>query len=317
MLNFISAISILWNHMRNRRILLCIKIFALCLLIGIAWGQDWLEGGYVSSVRSNDDPGLAGMLQWLDTPVPTFSWYRTGGSFYPGPYGVYPFNPLPYYSDFRLNSLAGMNWVPFQKNWSETMDYAKTKSSFNVYPVSRSAYPSVQFPPFNRGWYSRNNSISRHERLSGLLGWELHWNWGNWWRCSRRKLQLQCHWKSEPWSEGLWWAIQLPKNYILPERCPEDNLRWARNGGLRLDCPLFLLRVNRHERMQELDACSAGLPSALTISLGSPFGSLLKCSAVQSLLSCSIFCGLLFPSFKETMLDKKIKENFSVFEIQI
>jgi len=95
----------------------------------------------------NDDPGLAGMLQWLDTPVPTFSWYRTGGAFYPGPYGVYPFNPLPYYSDFRLNSLAGMNWVPFQKNWSETMDYAKTKSSFKVYPVSSPAYPSVQFPP--------------------------------------------------------------------------------------------------------------------------------------------------------------------------
>ncbi len=127
--------------------MLCIKVFALCLLIGNAWGQDWLEGGYVGSVRSNYDPGLAGMLQWLDTPVPTFSWYRTGGAFYPGPYGVYPFNPLPYYSDFRLNSLAGMNWAPFQKNWSETMDYAKTKSSFNVYPVSRPANPSVQFPP--------------------------------------------------------------------------------------------------------------------------------------------------------------------------
>jgi hypothetical protein len=133
--------------MLNRKILLYIKVFSLCLLIGNAWGQDWLEGGYVGSVRSNYDPGLAGMLQWLDTPVPTFSWYRTGGAFYPGPYGVYPFNPLPYYSDFRLNSLAGMNWVPFQKNWSETMDYAKTKSSFNVYPVSRPAYPSVQIPP--------------------------------------------------------------------------------------------------------------------------------------------------------------------------
>jgi hypothetical protein len=83
------------------------------------------------------------MLYWLHHPVPN---YRSTG-FYLGPYGVYPFNPLAFYSDFRLNSLAGMNWEFFRKNWSETMNYAQTKSSFRTYPTSIYTYPVVQFPP--------------------------------------------------------------------------------------------------------------------------------------------------------------------------
>jgi hypothetical protein len=108
----------------------------------------------VSSSRPSD-PGLAGMLLWLDQPVPNYRGYTTGGAIYPGPYGVYTFNPLPYYSDFRLNSLGGMNWEPFQKNWSETMNYAQTKSSFRVYPtptttpapatIPTTTYPTVHY----------------------------------------------------------------------------------------------------------------------------------------------------------------------------
>jgi hypothetical protein len=30
-----------------RKILLYLTVFTLCLLISIAWGQDWLGGGYV------------------------------------------------------------------------------------------------------------------------------------------------------------------------------------------------------------------------------------------------------------------------------
>ncbi|MGB5100311.1 MAG: hypothetical protein WBN94_06905 [Methanothrix sp.] len=91
---------------------------ATCLLIGIACGQDYLEGGYVKSssgsgsvmgsggdylspnmgnkyptdwleggyVRSHDrsmmDPGIAGMLQWLDVPVSNFPWYSADLTFY-------------------------------------------------------------------------------------------------------------------------------------------------------------------------------------------------------------------------------------------
>jgi hypothetical protein len=41
----------------------------------IAASGDWisLNMGQVST-RANSDPGLAGMLQWLDTPVPNFPW---------------------------------------------------------------------------------------------------------------------------------------------------------------------------------------------------------------------------------------------------
>jgi hypothetical protein len=120
-----------------------ILVIGLSLLCSIAFASDWLEGGYVSSMHSSNDPALNEMLNWLHHPVPN---YHLAG-YYPGPYGVYPFSPLAFYSDFRLNSLAGMNWEPFRKNWSETMNYAQTKSSFRTYPTSIYTYPVVQFPP--------------------------------------------------------------------------------------------------------------------------------------------------------------------------
>ena len=44
---------------------------------------DWISPnmGQVYT-RTNSDPGLAGMLQWLDTPVPNFPWYSSDGAFY-------------------------------------------------------------------------------------------------------------------------------------------------------------------------------------------------------------------------------------------
>jgi hypothetical protein len=38
--------------------------------------------GIGSSSSTNPDEGLAGMLQWLDRPVPNFPWYSSGGDFY-------------------------------------------------------------------------------------------------------------------------------------------------------------------------------------------------------------------------------------------
>ena len=68
--------------MKYSRILLCMTALA-CLLMGIACGQDYLEGGYVRSQdRSMMDPGIASMLQWLDTPVPNLPWYSSDLAFY-------------------------------------------------------------------------------------------------------------------------------------------------------------------------------------------------------------------------------------------
>ena len=61
------------------------------------------SGDYISpnmgqmSRSSNPDEGLAGMLQWLDTPVPNFPWYTAGGSFYSQPYSDITFSPYREY----------------------------------------------------------------------------------------------------------------------------------------------------------------------------------------------------------------------------
>ena len=81
----------------NSKILLCMMTLVAFLLSGIAYGQDYLEGGYVSSSRTSADPGLAGMLQWLDTPVPNFPWYTASGSFYSQPYSYNTFSPFTEY----------------------------------------------------------------------------------------------------------------------------------------------------------------------------------------------------------------------------
>jgi hypothetical protein len=126
------------------------------LLIGSACGQeDYLEGGYVGSSSGSDiaqyftdpiffsSPTGAQRQGWEQNYYPYFGDeffrdyvqpYQFRPGIYPGPYGIYSFNPEPFYSDFRLKSLAGMQWEPFQKSsWSETINYAKTRSSMRVY----------------------------------------------------------------------------------------------------------------------------------------------------------------------------------------
>jgi len=107
-------------------------------------GGDWISpnmgmGSSGSSMGSSGD--------WISPNMglsyPT-NWMEGNKFYYPGPFGVYPYDPEPYYSDFRLNSLAGMNWEPFQKNWSQTMDYAQTKSSFRAYQGSSYTNPPIQ-----------------------------------------------------------------------------------------------------------------------------------------------------------------------------
>ncbi|VVB62786.1 Uncharacterised protein [uncultured archaeon] len=104
-------------------------IFA-SMLIGYACGQDWLDGGYVGGSGGEDIAQYVTDQIFNSNPIS----YQFRPGHYPGPYGVYPFNPEPYYSDFRLKSLAGLHWEPFKKStWSEMMNYAKTRSSMRVY----------------------------------------------------------------------------------------------------------------------------------------------------------------------------------------
>jgi len=131
--------------LKDIEIVLCMAALVACLSTGIAWGYDYLEGGYVSSYdRSRTmDPGISGMVQWLDLPVPasTFvpyrEYYRTtlttvASSVLSSPVqydlagqtpnGVYYRNgqwlPFSTYSSSRLTQSNDL-WITGQTNWTQ------------------------------------------------------------------------------------------------------------------------------------------------------------------------------------------------------
>ena len=82
--------------MKYSKILLFMTVL-LCLAFQACAQSDYLgagssgntmgsSGNYISpnigQMHGTSDPGLAGMLNWLDTPVPSFPWYSSGGAFY-------------------------------------------------------------------------------------------------------------------------------------------------------------------------------------------------------------------------------------------
>lgn len=66
--------------------------------------KDWLEGGYVRSLDRSRlmDPGIAGMVRWLDAPVPSYPWYGSDVSFYKRLAPASAFTPFSqYYAEAR------------------------------------------------------------------------------------------------------------------------------------------------------------------------------------------------------------------------
>jgi hypothetical protein len=92
---------------KNNAILIRMAAIAACLLASTASGQgDFLEGGYVASGdRSMADPGISGMLQWLDRPV-NLPWYSSDSSFYKQAAPDATFTPYKEYYT-ALGSAAG------------------------------------------------------------------------------------------------------------------------------------------------------------------------------------------------------------------
>jgi len=104
-------------------------VLNLTLLSMTALAQEWLEGGYVGS------PDYGETRQYFTDPIFfTIVPVSQPLSFY-SPYvvnmGIYPFSAFQ--SEFRSSSLAEMQWVPQQKNWTATMSYAQGKSSLRVF----------------------------------------------------------------------------------------------------------------------------------------------------------------------------------------
>jgi hypothetical protein len=125
--------------MKYSKILLFMATLATCLLIGIAFGQDHLNGGNVSPSGINPDMGLSGMLNWLDQPVPSFPWYTTGGAFYSQAVPVTTFSPFTeYYTTSGMPIVGGIISTPVKFDITQ-------KTPSNVYYGAGVGLPYTQY----------------------------------------------------------------------------------------------------------------------------------------------------------------------------
>lgn len=136
-------------------IILPLIVFTALLLLGPSTA-DWLEGGYVGPIDRNEIlPYFSDPIFYM--PIPSGSYKQSNYPYYGSQYfnysrpnviqlgkypylgswgtypvGTYPPSDEPRGSEFRLDSLAAMQWTPFQKNWDHTMSYAQNRSSLRV-----------------------------------------------------------------------------------------------------------------------------------------------------------------------------------------
>ena len=75
--------------MKLRRDIICLSAIALCLIIGISWGQDWLGGGYVGSYHGDIGKYFTDPI-FYSSPI-VGQTYQSKAGYYPGPYGVFPY----------------------------------------------------------------------------------------------------------------------------------------------------------------------------------------------------------------------------------
>jgi hypothetical protein len=105
--------------MSYKKILFCTMAIAACLLVQIAFGEDYLEGGYVgtSDRWKTMEPGISGMVRWLDMPVTSFPWYSSDVSFYRQSVPVTTFMPFrEYYAAVGQPIVGGIVSSPAKFN---------------------------------------------------------------------------------------------------------------------------------------------------------------------------------------------------------
>jgi len=96
-------------------------------LIAGSGGQDYLSGGYVGRYdrASTMDPGIAGMVRWLDAPVPSFPWYSSSGAdFYRQTVPAttfWPFREYYYYAPAGAAAGSGIVSTPAKFDISQQM----------------------------------------------------------------------------------------------------------------------------------------------------------------------------------------------------
>ena len=107
--------------MRYNKLLLC--TIALVCLAFQAYAQD-PPGESASS--TNPDEGLAGMLQWLYTPVPNFPWYSSDVSFY-------------------KQEVPDATFSPFREYYTTTSAKFDKKTPSRIYYGSGQGLPYTQY----------------------------------------------------------------------------------------------------------------------------------------------------------------------------
>ena len=145
--------------MKYTKILICMTVL-VCLAFQACAQSDYLEGGYVQSssgsgstmgssgdylspnmgqMRGTSDPGLAGMLHWLDTPVPNIPLYTTGGAIYNQAVPDTTFSPFTqYYTTTGTPVVGGIISNP-------TMFDIKQKTPTAVYYGAGVGLPYTQY----------------------------------------------------------------------------------------------------------------------------------------------------------------------------
>ncbi len=141
--------------MRYFRILLCMTALVACMLIGNAWGEDYLLGGYVPSYDRSRvmDPGIAGMVKWLDAPVSSFPWYSSDLTFYRRAVPSSLFNPYrEYYTTTKTSLVSGVVSNPVKFDISRAMPYSVNYGNGQGLPYSQ--YASTMTSRTNDLWIS-------------------------------------------------------------------------------------------------------------------------------------------------------------------
>jgi hypothetical protein len=185
--------------MKYSKILLCMAMF-VCLAFqafaqsdplgesssGSTMGSsgDWISPNMGQMyTRTNSDPGLASMLQWLDTPVPNFPWYTTGGSFYSQPYSEVTFSPFTeYYTTTGTPVVGGIvsnptrfqgatNWTQYVVSpvgtWLQLVAYAPVEGPAGFYEMIQTGTTASKYSTyqFNQGYNTMNfkaDQVGRH-----------------------------------------------------------------------------------------------------------------------------------------------------------
>jgi hypothetical protein len=114
--------------------------------------SDWLEGGYVRSLDRSMlmDPGIAGMVRWLDTPVPSYPWYSSDVSFYKQMVPASTFTPFrEYYAAAEVPQEAEIISSPVRFNIT-------LGAPLNVFYGSGQGLPFSQYLSIEP---SRNNDL--------------------------------------------------------------------------------------------------------------------------------------------------------------